>query len=65
MGDKFDFNTPQWINVGYDMKNQIKLFVGERSKTQFDSGCKMFDLHLQDPFQVTKKMLNLFLEIYF
>ena len=38
--------------VGYEIKNQVKLFIGERSKTTFDSGCKMFDIFLKDAFQV-------------
>jgi hypothetical protein len=42
----------QYLNVNYEMKNQLKLFVGERSKTAFDSGCKMFDLFLKEPHQV-------------
>ncbi len=44
--------TSELINVSYDLRNQVKLFVGERSKTQFDSGCKMFDLNLHEPHQV-------------
>ncbi|CAF0950264.1 unnamed protein product [Brachionus calyciflorus] len=40
-----------WVNVNFDMRNQLKLFVGERSKTQFDSGCKMFDIFLKDTFR--------------
>lgn len=46
-------DTSQWITVNYDLKSQVKLFVGERSKTQFESGCKMFDLYLHEPFNVT------------
>jgi hypothetical protein len=38
--------------VGFETKSQVKLFIGERSKTQFDSGCKMFDLMLRDPYHV-------------
>lgn len=38
--------------INFDMRNQVKLFVGERSKTPFDSGCKMFDIFLHDPFEV-------------
>lgn len=47
-----DTNVNEYINVDFDQRNQLKLFVGERSKTQFDSGCKMFDLYLFDPFEV-------------
>ena len=43
---------PNFLDVDFLMKNQVKLFVGERSKTAFDSGCKMFDLYLNDNFQV-------------
>ena len=51
--DIFNENSiPQYINVNYEIKNQLKLFVGERSKTVFDSGCKMFDIFLKDPYQV-------------
>jgi len=42
----------EYLNVSYDLRNQVKLFVGERSKTQFDSGCKMFDLNLHEPHKV-------------
>ena len=42
----------QHVSISYVMRNQIKLFIGERSKTQFDSGCKMFDLFLNEPHQV-------------
>jgi hypothetical protein len=44
--------TPQYINVNYVIRNQIKLFIGERSKTTFDSGCKIFDLFINEPHQV-------------
>ena len=40
-----------FIGIDYEYRNQIKLFVGERSKTAFDSGCKMFDLIIHDPNQ--------------
>lgn len=50
----------QYLNVSYEMKNQLKLFVGERSKTVFDSGCKMFDLFLKEPHQVYSFILILF-----
>ncbi len=39
------------IELKYEIKNQVKLFVGERSKTTFDSGCKMFDLIFNDLFE--------------
>jgi hypothetical protein len=42
-----------FLDVDCLIKNQVKLFVGERSKTAFDSGCKMFDLYLNDTFQVS------------
>ena len=42
----FKQDNKQFINIGFDTRNQLKLFVGERSKTQFDSGCKMFDVYL-------------------
>jgi hypothetical protein len=45
----------EYLNVNYELRNQVKLFVGERSKTQFDSGCKMFDLNLHEPHQVREK----------
>lgn len=38
-----------FLNVDFDTRNAIKLFVGERSKTVFDSGCKMFDLIIHEP----------------
>jgi hypothetical protein len=38
-----------FLNVDYDTRNALKLFVGERSKTTFDSGCKMFDLVINEP----------------
>ena len=41
-----------FLDVDCLIKNQVKLFIGERSKTAFDSGCKMFDLYLNDTFQV-------------
>lgn len=44
--------SKEFVNVGFDIRTQLKLFVGERSKTQFDSGCKIFDLVLHDPFEV-------------
>jgi hypothetical protein len=44
---------PAHLSVSFELKNQVKLFIGERSKTQFDSGCKMFDLMLKDPYRVT------------
>ncbi len=37
------------LSVDYDIKGLLKLFVGERSKTPFDSGCKIFDLIIHDP----------------
>lgn len=40
---------PAELSVDYDIRNQIKLFVGERSRTVFESGCKMFDLVVHDP----------------
>lgn len=46
------YPNKQWLTVGYEIKNQIRLFIGERSKTQFDSGCKMFDLIFKDTFRV-------------
>jgi hypothetical protein len=48
-------SPPQHINISYVMRNQIKLFIGERSKTTFDSGCKIFDLFLNEPHQVKIK----------
>ena len=52
MTDKNSTDQKNFLNVDYLMKNQVKLFVGERSKTTFDSGCKMFDIYLNDVFQV-------------
>lgn len=52
-----DANLPdvkEYLNVGFDTRNQLKLFVGERSKIQFESGCKMFDLFLYEPFEVDR-----------
>jgi hypothetical protein len=46
-------NLPQYVDITFETKNQLKLFVGERSRTVFDSGCKMFDLVLKEPFQVS------------
>lgn len=40
-----------FVNVDYDIRNHIKLFIGERSKTAFESGCKMFDLIIHEPHQ--------------
>jgi hypothetical protein len=52
--DKSSLNNSQnQTEVGFETKNQVKLFIGERSKTQFDSGCKMFDLMLKDPYHVS------------
>jgi hypothetical protein len=34
--------------ISFQLKNQLKLFVGERSKVIFDSGCKIFDVHLME-----------------
>ena len=54
MADKKPVEINQFLNVQYQIKNQVKLFVGERSKTTFDSGCKMFDIYITDTFQVFK-----------
>ena len=35
--------------LNYEIKGQVKLFVGERPTNAFDSGCKMFDLVLGEP----------------
>jgi hypothetical protein len=51
--------TPQYINVNYVIRNQIKLFIGERSKTTFDSGCKIFDLFINEPHQVARIYLKI------
>ena len=50
--DSNRYIPPKYLNVSYVMRNQIKLFIGERSKTAFDSGCKIFDLYLNEPHQV-------------
>lgn len=42
--------------VSFQTKNQIRLFIGERSKVAFDSGCKMFDVYLMDTYQVNNKI---------
>ena len=47
----------EFVNVDYEMKTQLKLFVGERSKTPFDSGCKIFDLALNEPFEVSNSII--------
>jgi len=51
--------TPQYVNVNYVTRNQIKLFIGERSRTTFDSGCKIFDLFINEPHRVLKRKLYL------
>ena len=40
--------------ISFQLKNQLRLFVGERSKVVFDSGCKIFDVHLMENASVTK-----------
>lgn len=50
--DSSKYMPPKHMSVSYVMRNQIKLFIGERSKTTFDSGCKIFDLFLSEPHQV-------------
>jgi hypothetical protein len=40
--------------VSFQIKGQIRLFIGDRSKVQFDSGCKIFDVHLTDTFEFEK-----------
>lgn len=46
------FEPEELLDVSFDMRNQVKLFVGERSKIQFDSGCNMFDLFIHNPYDV-------------
>jgi hypothetical protein len=41
--------------INYQVKNQIRLFIGERSKVQFDSGCKIFDVYLMENMQVKQQ----------
>lgn len=51
--------SKEFINVDYEMRNQLKLFVGERSKTAFDSGCKIFDVILHEPYDVRILIMKL------
>ena len=47
--------------ISFQLKNQLKLFVGERSKVAFDSGCKIFDVYLMESASVIFVISNLFL----
>ena len=38
--------------ISFQVKNQLRLFVGERTKVIFDSGCKIFDVHLMESLPV-------------
>ena len=49
------FSAQQFTYLEFEIANQVKLFVGERSKTTFDSGCKMFDVVFKDTQQVCSK----------
>ena len=58
MAQKTDNSNLNEIDVNYEIKNQVKLFIGE-PKTPFNSGCKMFDLVFKDNYQVQKKNKSL------
>lgn len=52
VSNKVSHESSEFLNVDFEMRNQLKLFVGERSKTAFDSGCKIFDVILHEPYEV-------------
>lgn len=52
------------IKVGFQIKGQIRLFIGDRSKVQFDSGCKIFDVYIMDTFEFEKISFQNFYTCY-